>query len=167
MGKDTDPNGLEFQHNVEKLNQSLREKGYKEVENLNSAEEIIYFDYGIEKEFERVERYRQPDVGFAISVGNSYHHRYSPFWSEFGYTHYTTYQKRRIYYNRYITILSKKPQGKELWRVDASTIGESKNLKKIVPMLIEASVDYIGKNSEEPIKIIMKEKLEKKIDKKE
>ncbi len=156
LGKDTDENSLQFQYQANILNKLLRKEGYKSVESIVEAKEIIYFDYGIEKELETQEQYSEPDVGFGISIGNSYHHGYSPFWSEFGYSHYTSYRKRTIYYNRYITLLAKDKLGKELWRVDVSSIGESKNLKVIVPIMIESAIPYIGTNSNKPIKIVKK-----------
>lgn len=160
LGKDTDENSLKFQYHADILKKLLRKEKYRSVESITKAKEIIYFDYGIEKELEKEEQYREPDVGFGISIGNSYRHGYSPFWSEFGYSHYRSYRKRTIYYNRYITLLAKDKLEKELWRVDVSTIGESKNLKVIVPILIESAIPYIGKNSNEPIKIVKRDKKE-------
>lgn len=160
LGKDTDENSLKFQYHADILNSILEKKGYKQVDSINKAKEIIYFDYGIDKEFERVESYSEPNIGFGISIGNAYHHRYNnPFWSEVGYRHYTTYTNKKIYYNRYITILAKDiTTKKELWRVDVSTIGESKNLKKIIPILLKSTIPYIGIDIKEPIKIIIKDK---------
>ena len=59
-------------------------------------------------------------------------------------------------------ILSKNLLGKELWRVDVSSVGESNNLQKIVPILIRASELYIGRNIEKPINIVLDENPNKK-----
>jgi len=163
LGKQTNENSLRFQQQATLLNKLLQKKGYKRVEDEKLAQEIIFFDYGIEKVQEEIERYREPQVYMGFSIGR--HRRfsggyYSPFWSDFGY--YRSYSRQYNYYNRYATILATKPQGKELWRVDISSIGESKNLRKIVPLLLEASVPYIGKNTKEPIKLVIKEKIAKK-----
>jgi len=163
LSKDTDTNSLAFQYHAHKLERLLQKEGYTHVNDSLKAKEILYFDYGIEKAFQTTKTYAQPNVGFGISIGNAYGHRYSPFWSEVEYNHYTTYRRENIYYNRYITLLAKEPSsGKELWRVDVSSIGESKNLKSIVPILIESAIPYIGKNSEKPIKIVVKDKSSKK-----
>ena len=164
LGKDTDENSLQFQRQAETLTHILNSKGYTPAPNNLSAQQTIYFDYGIEKVKEEVESYSQPDVSFSISWGFPYgyygrhYHPYNNFW----YGGHTTYRKIYTYYNRYITLLAKDSLNKELWRVDVSSVGESKNLKKIVPMLLEASEAYIGTNTDEPVKIIMKENIDKK-----
>ena len=163
LGKNTDKNSLEFQRLTTKLIELLGTKGYVQPYASHLAQQIIYFDYGIEKLLEEIETYNEPEVTVGVSVGHPYGfygRYYSPFWSNWGY--YRTYRKKYSYYNRYITILAKSQTGKELWRVDVSSIGESKNLKKIVPILLEASAPYIGKNTKEPVKVIIKEKRDKK-----
>ena len=164
LDKDTDANSLEFQYHKQTLNAMLKDKGYKLVES-GLSEQIIHFDYGIEKVSEETQTYREPNVTFGVSVGSSYgyygRHHYHPYWSDFGYGSYTTYRKNYTYYNRYVTLLAKNQTGKELWRVDVSSIGESTNLKKIVPLLVESAIPYIGKNPKEPIKIVIKEKRAK------
>jgi len=160
LGKDTDTNSLKFQQQASILDKLLQKEGYKKVNSESLAQEIIFFDYGIEKVLDKVEEYIEPSVTMGISIGNAYGRYYSPFWNDFGY--YRSYRKRYKYYNRYITLLAKNRLGKELWRVDTSSIGESKNLKKIVPILLEASIPYIGKNTKEPVKVVIKEKKAKK-----
>jgi len=160
LGKDTDANSLKFQRQASILDKFLQKEGYKKVNNETLAQEIIFFDYGIEKILDEVQEYTEPRVTMGISIGHSYGRYYSPFWNDFGY--YRSYRKRYNYYNRYITLLAKNKIGKELWRIDVSSIGESKNLKKIVPILLEASIPYIGKNTKEPVKVVIKEKKAKK-----
>ena len=164
LSKETDANSLEFQYHVQTLHSELQHEGYKEVStNIESSKQIIYFDYGIEKLLEETQTYREPEVTFGVSWGSpyGYRQRYNSYWSDFGYGGYTTYRKKYTYYNRYITLLAKDKAGKELWRVDVSSIGESSNLKKIVPLLIESAIPYIGKNPKNPVKIVIKEKRAK------
>jgi len=164
LGKDTDEKSLRFQEQSETLKELLNTKGYTPVTDAYAAQQIIYFDYGIEKVKEEIETYSEPDITFGMSWGFPYgyygrhYHPYNNFW----YGGQTTYRKVYSYYNRYITLLSKDTLGKELWRVDVSSIGESKNLRKIVPILIKAAEPYIGKNTKEPIKMVVKEKIDKK-----
>jgi hypothetical protein len=163
LGENTDKNSLLFQEQSTYLVKLLLSKGYIQPYSSSEAKEIIYFDYGIEKVLEEVRTDTEPEVTVGFSIGHPYGfygRHYHPFWSDWGY--YRTYRKKYSYYNRYITLLAKDQMGKELWRVDASSIGESKNLKKIVPILLEASIPYIGKNTKEPIKIVIKEKSDKK-----
>jgi hypothetical protein len=166
LGKNTDKNSLEFQKLSNKLGEVLGSKGFVQPYAGHLAQQTIYFDYGIEKTETRTETYSEPDVTIGMSWGYPYgfygrhYHPYNNFWYGGGYS--TTYRKTYTYYNRYVTILAKDQLNKELWRVDVSSIGESKNLKKIVPMLLEAAEDYIGTNTEEPVKLVLKEKKDKK-----
>lgn len=161
LGSTTDEKSLTFQQQAQQVTAMLNAKGYSLATYPSMAQTIIYFDYGIEKVQEESRVYSQPDVSFGFSVGAPYGYygrRYHPYYNNFGYGGaYTTYRKIYSYYNRYITLLAKEQTGKELWRVDASSIGESKNLKEVVPMLIEASEAYIGTNTAEPVQLIMKE----------
>ena len=162
LGKNTDKNSLLFQEQSNYLVKLLLSKGYIQPNSSLETKQIIYFDYGIEKLLEEIESYSEPEVTVGVSVGNSYGfygHRYNPFWGNWGYSR--TYRRKYSYYNRYITLLAKNQLGRELWRVDVSSIGESKNLKKIVPILLEASLPYIGKNTKEPVKVVIKEKRAK------
>jgi len=153
LGKDTDENSLEFQKHMSQLMKILEAKGYTQPYASHLAKQTIYFDYGIDKVKEETRTYTQPNISFGF-----YHDYYHPFWSDFTYSSYTTYQKTYVLYNRYIEILSKNQAGKELWRVDVSSVGESKDLKNIVPILLEGAEEYIGKNTDKPVNLVIKEK---------
>ena len=162
LGKDSNENSLKFQKQAQALNEALQEEGYSNVDNPLIAQQIIYFDYGIEKIAEEIHAYSEPEVTVGVSYGYGYYNPYyTPFWSDIGYGSYRTYRKKYNYYNRYMTLLSKDKNEKELWRIDVSSIGESKNLKKIVPLLIKTSMPYIAKNTEVPVKIVVEEKRAK------
>jgi hypothetical protein len=154
-----DENGLLFQKYSKNVAQALHEKGYLKSMPNQLTNQFIYFDYGMDKVNEATETYTEPDISFHIGWGYPYYH---PFYHPFYGGGYTTYRKTRIYYNRYITLLAKDALDKELWRIDVSSIGESKNLQKIIPMLIDAAAPYIGTNTTEPVEIVIKEKPKKK-----
>jgi len=163
LGEDTDIDDLKFQRQSRRLAKILNKKGYREVNSKDLALQIIYFDYGIEKIKEETQIYTEPDISFGFSWGYPYRYPYySPFWSDIGYSSYRTYRKTYKLFNRYIVIISKDQSGKELWRVDVSSIGESNNLEKIVPILIRASEPYIGKNIDKPINVVLEENPKKK-----
>jgi hypothetical protein len=157
LGKSTDKNSLEFQKHSSQLMTILHKKGYTQPNNSASAKQTIYFDYGIDKVKEETTTYTQPNISFGF-----YHGYYHPFWGDFIYNNYSTYQKTYVLYNRYIEILAKNQAGKELWRVDVSSVGESTNLKSIVPILLEGAEEFIGKNTDKPVNLVIKEKREKK-----
>jgi len=137
LGENTDKESLDFQEQLLFLEQLLQKQGYQKVENQTLAQQIIFFDYGIEQLIIS----NEPEVSIEL---------------------YRSYKNRYAYYNRYATLLAKAPSGKELWRIDLSSKGSSKNLKKIVPLLLEASIPYVGKNTEKAVKVVIKEKKSKK-----
>lgn len=157
-------NSLIFQKYTQKLNEILTQKGYTPSGN-QVAQQNIYFNYGLEKVDERTEIYREPNISFNMSWGYPYGrywgHYHPFFYNNFYGEGYNTYRKVRTYYNRYITLLAKDQSNKELWRVDVSSVGESKNLRKIIPLLIEAAAPYLGTNTAEPVKLVIKDKAKK------
>jgi len=172
--KPLDPNqkadDLKFQRYAAVLDQALQSKGYKKALNETPQQEI-YFNYGIDKVSEERETYIEPDVtmhvGFGFPFGGYYGH-YGPLYHPiyYGNSFYGGGYYRRstthTYYNRYVTVLAKDSSSKELWRVDVSSIGESTNLKKIVPLLIKSAQSYFGLNTNEPIELVVKDKAKKK-----
>ena len=165
LGEKTNAKDLRFQRHAQYLETILKDLSYTPSTHPGLAKQTIYFDYGIEKIHEERRVYREPEVHIGVSWGfpyRYYHRYYDPFWYDAGYTTYRTYEKRYPVYNRYIVILAKDQMNQELWRVDASSSGESNNLNQIIPLLIEASKPYIGKSTEKPITITITEKLDKK-----
>lgn len=157
LNENQDENSLHFQKYSHHVAEALHQKGY--VNATQTTAQIIYFDYGIDKVDERTEVYTEPDMTFHIGMGYPYYH---PFYNHFYGGGYTTYRQKRTYYNRYITLLAKDVSHKELWRVDVSSIGESKNLSKIIPLLIKAATPYIGTNTADPVEIVIKDESKKK-----
>jgi hypothetical protein len=163
---DSTNDDLKFQRQSSRLIKILNQKGYNLVQNRSLAKQIIYFDYGIEKIREETRTYSEPDVSVGFSWGypyGYYHHPFhSHFWNEVGYTQYRTYSKTYRLFNRYIVILSRDRDGRKLWRVDVSSVGESHNLPQIVPILLRASTPYIGRNIDKPIEFSIDENFSKK-----
>ncbi|CAA6801434.1 MAG: Unknown protein [uncultured Sulfurovum sp.] len=164
LNEKSNNNSLLFQHYTAKLANILHQNGY--LKTTESAKQFIYFDYGLEKVSEETQTYTEPDISFHLGWGYPYGGYYSPYFNPyygtgFGGT-YNTYSRTRVYYNRYVTLLAKDQLNKELWRVDVSSVGESKNLKKIIPLLLEAASPYLGTNTPAPINVIIKDKPKKK-----
>lgn len=155
-------NGILFKTYAQKLSETMQQKGYMLMSEHQGAETSLYFDYGLEKVDEETEVYVEPNISFSMGWGfpyGRYYRHYHPFfYNDFYRSSYNTYTKTRTYYNRYITLLAKDQSDKELWRVDVSSVGESKNLRKIIPLLIEAAAPYMGENTAEPVKLIIKDK---------
>jgi hypothetical protein len=151
---------------VEVLNRVLKAKGYQKVQESTNANIVITLNYGIKKDHEKKEVYVDPELSMM-----GYKHqepyegvRYDPFYG--GYTHYDndfykgtfrSYSTTYIYYDRFVTLVAKNKAATTLWSVDVSSIGESQDLKKIVPLLVKATEPYIGTNTKAPVKLEIQE----------
>ena len=167
LRQNSNEGSLEFQKLSTKLTEVLNARGFVQPYASHLASETIYFDYGLEKVKEETETYSQPDISFHMGWGFPYgrgfygHHYHPFFYDNFYGGGYTTYRKTHVYYNRYVTLLAKDASSKELWRVDVSSIGESKNLKAIIPLLIDAAKPYIGTNTAEPVQLVIQNESQK------
>ena len=163
LEKDSNKNTLAFQKFSTKLIKMLADKRFVQADENYLAKQTIYFDYGLEKVNEETETYSEPNISFNMGWGfpyaGYYGNHYHPFYNGFYGGGYSTYRKTRTYYNRYITLLAKDQANKELWRVDVSSVGESKNLRIIIPLLIEAATPYIGTNTAEPVQLVIKDEV--------
>lgn len=165
-----DLNDLRTQKYLRVLDKVLAQKGYHKAKEGTVSKETIYLDYGVEKIKEETRTYTEPNIRFNLGFGYPYNSRYyrnnifyaDPFYDPFYRERYSTYQRTYRYYNRHVTILAKDQFSKELWRVDASSIGTSKNLRAILPLLIESTAPYIGTTTEVPVQVTVKAKKEKK-----
>jgi hypothetical protein len=151
---------------VEVLDKALEAKGYQKVREGTEATVIIALNYGIQKDHEKKEIYVDPELSMM-----GYKHqepyegvRYDPFYG--GYTHYDndfykgtfrSYSTTYIYYDRFVTLVAKDKSGTTLWSVDVSSIGESQDLKKIIPLLVKAIEPYIGTTTKAPVKLEIQE----------
>ena len=172
LGENTDINSLKFQEQVTVLDEVLKQQNYTKTTSPSFAKQIIYFDYGIETIKQETEVYQRPRMSIGLGFGHSYGygHPYGFYGHPFGFHHYDTfwyegyrgYTRTTTFYNRYVTLLSKDPNGKELWRVDIASVGESKNLRKIVPLLIRGASSYFGQNTQETIKLVVKDRPQKR-----
>jgi len=146
---------LYFARYSQLLDVALSSLGYEKVFSSSLAKESIYMDYGVH-ESQKIVR---PNINWGFTLGYPWGYRH-PFYGNIGYDFY--HQNYTTLYNRYLSLLAKDASGKELWRVDVSSYGESNKIGEILPKLIEGAKPYIGKDLKEPIKVVIKEKDETK-----
>lgn len=154
-------NDLLAQRYLSSLDKILQEQGYHKADATNTPNQIISFEYGIEKLKEESRTYVEPNIqigfGYAHGFGqdpfSGYYRGYHPFYNNYYAGGYNTYHRTYAYYNRHLTILAKDQFAKELWRVDVSSVGASKNLRKILPLLIESAKPFLGTTTEVPVEL--------------
>lgn len=158
---------LRYKEAADFVRTALSGKGMFEAPSENTADMIVELDYGMEAPRTKVERVSAPvyaQVGGGVRYdtvpvidarGNASYRTiavYEPPRSELiGYDetprHVTIYEK----YLRITARENKAPvEGRppaELWSVTATTEDESNDLRKYLPIMAAATVDYIGRDS--------------------
>ena len=158
---------------------ALSGKGMYEAPDGASADMVVDIDYGIESPRVRYERssvpvfaelgggvrYQTVQIGVDPRTGFPIYRTvaiYEPPRTELiGYQEMVT---PTVVYEKYLRIAARenKPsaEGKppqEIWSVQVSSEDESKDLRKYLPVLASASIDYIGKNSDSQQTVKIKE----------
>lgn len=158
---------LRYREASEFVKTALSGKGLYEAPNEESADMIIELDYGMDAPRSKVERVSVPVYA---QVGGRVRYETVPITDSRGNTSFrnvTVYDPPRselvgyddmprtvTIYEKYLKITAREnkaaSEGKppaELWSIHASAEDESKDLRKYLPIMASATVDYIGKDS--------------------
>lgn len=175
-----DEQGLRYKEAVDYLKTALSSKGLYEAPNAEQADMIVELDYGIEQPKVKM---RPDSVPIYAQVGGGLRRKqvavtdskgqtslrdvavFDPPSTEIvGYrdvlTPVTTYEKYlRISARENKEGVEGRPPA-EIWSVNLTSEDESKDLRKYLPLLASASVDYISKDSSKQKTIKIREKDE-------
>jgi hypothetical protein len=72
----------------------------------------------------------------------------------------TGYRDQRVeivVYEKYLRMVARDAASEQIWTVDARSEGESRNLRKYLPLLAAASIEYVGKDSHGPVEIRLRD----------
>jgi len=170
QAKDSKSNDLRSKRYLPYLDTILQEQGYSKASNGSLAKQTIYLDYGIEKGDEATETYMEPNIHIGFGYNSGFNHPFGgyfgnynhPFFNNYYDAGYRTYQRTYIMYNRYVHIVAKDQASKELWRVDVTSEGQSKNLRKIIPLLIQSAKPFLGTTTALPVELVVEGAKSKK-----
>lgn len=158
---------LRYKEAADFVRTALSGKGLYEAPNAESADMIVELDYGMEAPRSKVERVSTPVYA---AVGGGVRYDSVPVTDARGNVSYRTvavYDPPRseligydevprhvTIYEKYLKITARenKPAAEgrppaELWSIHASAEDESKDLRKYLPIMASATVDYIGQDS--------------------
>ena len=158
---------LRYRETAEFVRTALSGKGLYEAPSAEKADMVIELDYGMEAPRSKIERVSVPVYA---QVGGGVRYDSVPVIDSRGNTSYRTvavYQPPRTevigyddvprlvtVYEKYLKITAREnkaaSEGRppaELWNIHASTEDESKDLRKYLPIIASATVDYIGQDS--------------------
>jgi hypothetical protein len=168
---------LEYREFSSYIVKVLSEKGFSQVNDISSADLVVFFSYGIgepklEYSTRLIPQWGQVGVisnttGSVYGAGN-----YAGFSSttthtpQYGLTGFTQQVTARTVYSRYFTLFAYSISNQstesrslsEVWRLVADSTGNSNDLRFILPMMVAASQDYIAKNSRRKISVNIRER---------
>lgn len=158
---------LRYKEAADYVRTALSGKGLYEAPNSDAADMVVEIDYGMEAPRSKIERVSVPvyaQVGGGVrydtvpvtdSRGNTTYRTvavYDPPRSEL--VGYDDVPRQVTIYEKYLKITARenKPasEGKppaELWSVTATAEDESKDLRKYLPVMASATIEYIGRDS--------------------
>ena len=158
---------LRYKEAADFVRTALSGKGLYEAPNAEAADMVVELDYGLEAPRSKVERVSTPvyaQVGGGVRYesvpttdarGNVSYRTvavYDPPRSEL--IGYDEMPRQITIYEKYLKITARenKPAAEgrppaELWSIHASAEDESKDLRKYLPIMASATVDYIGQDS--------------------
>lgn len=172
-----DTQGLREQEAIEYVKTALSGRGMFEAPDPESADVVVELDYGMEAPRVRYERKTEPIVG-RVGGGMRYEEVvvvdskgrprvelvpvYEP--SRMDVVGYQDVAIPVVVYEKYLRLSARDNQEPvegqppaEVWSVHVSSEDESQDLRKYLPVLASASIDYIGRNSRTQQKIRIKE----------
>ena len=171
---------LRYREAAEMVRTALSGKGLYEARNDDAADMIVELDYGMETPRTKVERVSVPVYA---QVGGGVRYDTVPVVDARGNTSYRTVavydpprteligydeMPRQIsIYEKYLKITARENKAanegrppSELWSVQVSAEDESKDLRKYLPIMASATVEYIGKDSQHQTVVKVNEKGE-------
>jgi len=158
---------LRYKEAADYVKTALSGKGFYEAENEDSADMIVELDFGMDAPRTKVERVSVPvyaQVGGGVRYdqvpvtdarGNTTMRTvavYEPPRNEL--VGYDNVPRQVTIYEKYLRITAREnkiaSEGRppaELWSIQASAEDESKDLRKYLPIMASATMDYIGEDS--------------------
>jgi len=124
----------------------LIERGFIESSLEDSANQIIYFDYGVETISIKREVYQTPNISIGFSFWFPFHANrrrlYNHiFLNDIWYNGYRRYIKSYELYKKYIVIVAQGRAKRELWRVDVESVGDKRDIDSILDTLLNIALN--------------------------
>jgi hypothetical protein len=173
--KKVNPNDLLFKEFSDDVKFALKKKGYINVNDDQEADQIILLTYGISDPKTKtisIPQFGKTGIKSASTTSNTQIYgntattsSTTTFNYDYGVTGYTSYNK--TVYTRVIIISSydwqkylESGEMVQLWQTKILSTGSTGDLRKAFPVLIAASEEYIGKNTEKMISVKIRESSE-------
>ena len=166
---------LEFKEFSAYVAKVLQQRGYKVTSRIDEADLALFLNYAISDPKTETVSYSQPIFGQTGVQSSSTYGTYNPtsgsysgttyYTPTYGVTGYVPVTETYTHYTRLMLLdvlsLQKTDAAPKLgapaWRVSVASIGSSGDLRKVFPVLVFASKDYIGVDSKKTVTFSIKE----------
>lgn len=181
MDKDVDPTDLQFKEYAGYVSRALISLGYVDANDISKCDATILLGYGIGDPAEKtdyVPLIGQTGIASSYTTGNyhgmSGHKVADAMMGGPGFSSSTTYMPTygitgsmpvtRTTYHRYVLLCAIKPlmsgaseADRLYWKLYIDSTGSSGDLRRVFPVMIAASRDYLGKNTQGQVKVSINE----------
>lgn len=161
--KETSPDDLQFREYASCVAKALVFKGYTVTEDKSDANLIVFLDYGMGEPEERTATYTEPvygktGVSSSTTTSEGYGNYYTTYQPSYGVVGSETKSYTYDIFTRYIGIQAykvkskrNKEKPKQLWKTTIVSSGPNGDLRFVFPIMIGASMEYIGENTGQAI----------------
>lgn len=159
------PADLQFQEYAEYLKRVLNKKGYTFTDSAEEADTAVFLSYGIGDPETYHYSYNFPVLGERGVYSHTYitkttkgdrttYNRITTYTPRYGIWGYGTYIGSGFLYNRFALITAydyehykKEEKEVQFWKTTVTSTGTSDDLRRVFPVLMAASVPYLGTNT--------------------
>lgn len=156
--KGVTPDDLQFLEFRKYLHRAMEARGYVESPK-DKAEIVILMSYGIGEPQQRFDTYSYPTYGY------QYGSRCGK--PVYGVTGYSTQTYSYLVYTHTLKLVAREKdpktpndKGRQVWRVTVTSTNTSDDLRSFFPYLVAAAQMYVGEQTEETVKVKIKEKAD-------
>lgn len=169
-------NDLQYQEYASYVDRALAKKGFFKTVDIKSADIAIFLSYGMGDPQVQQYTYSLPTWGqTGVSSSNTYgtiqtfgnsatYSGTTTYTPTYGITGYTTHTGTKISYFSFLLlnavdleIYRKNEKIVNIWKISATSSGSSSDLRQVFPILVVASMDYIGTNTGKKLQITIYE----------
>jgi hypothetical protein len=174
--KDANAEDLQFKEFANYIHRALIAKGFVPADNAESAEIAVFLAYGIGDPKEHQYSYSMPvwgQTGVSSSTTSGTLSTYGNYGSysgtttytpTYGVTGYTSHVGSYITYFRFMSldaydlgIYRKQKKASQAWRTTVTSTGSSGDLRRVLPILVAGSKEYVGSNTGQKVQVILYE----------
>jgi outer membrane murein-binding lipoprotein Lpp len=174
--KDTTVEDLQFKEFMTYVHRALTANGFVQANNLEKADIVIFLVYGIGNPQEHLYSYSLPawgQTGVSSSTTSGTINMYGNFGTysgtttyapKYGITGYTSHVASYTTYFRYmlldaydLDIYRRKKKLSQIWRTTVTSTGSSDDLRRVFPVLVAGSAEFLGANTGQNVRVILRE----------